>query len=351
MPRSLSIGNGGCASECPRPPSRTGRLIQQRGSPAQPLAQAREISAVPGAQKRIDLAEQALAVRDTRAQHRLHGARLCELQTAGRSNVAQRVDHGRGQQASLRVGMSWRLPPDAGRVLAELVPLAFLTGLASRGAGTAPFERAAACLNVAARATMTQPIANQIGNGTLERNSGAQTGLCPMESRSHTMGACAPDEAGASVPAPAPWIGSRPRGQPARFGVIPMRTVSGWGVEAPGSKYCAQRIDGRRGDEQVNRKVARSARQHLPARGQLGAPRGRYTGSSVGSVRRVLILRGWERIREPSVAWDQARIGVGLGPVRTIPCHQTTGHSSGRTFFGSLDPSVRYTDAPGTSPR
>ena len=34
----------------------------------------------------------------------------------------------------------------------------------------APFERAAACLNIfAARATMTQPIANQIGNGMSER--------------------------------------------------------------------------------------------------------------------------------------------------------------------------------------
>ena len=31
------------------------------------------------------------------------------------------------------------------------------------------------------------------------------------------------------VPAPASWIGSRPGGQPARFGVIPMSTVSGWG--------------------------------------------------------------------------------------------------------------------------
>ena len=28
---------------------------------------------------------------------------------------------------------------------------------------------------------------------------------------------------------PASWIGSRPGGQPARFGVIPMSTVSEWG--------------------------------------------------------------------------------------------------------------------------
>lgn len=55
-----------------------------------------------------------------------------------------------------------------------------------------------------------------------------------MESRSHNSGAHVRttwDEAGAGlcVPALASWIDSRPRGQLARFGVIPMRTVSWWG--------------------------------------------------------------------------------------------------------------------------
>ena len=55
-----------------------------------------------------------------------------------------------------------------------------------------------------------------------------------MESRSHNSGALVRttwDEAGAGlyVPAPASWIDSRPRGQLARLGVIPMRTVSEWG--------------------------------------------------------------------------------------------------------------------------
>lgn len=52
-----------------------------------------------------------------------------------------------------------------------------------------------------------------------------------MESRSHNSGAHVRttwDEAGAGlcVPALASWISL---GQPARFGVIPMRIVSGWG--------------------------------------------------------------------------------------------------------------------------
>ena len=89
---------------------------------------------MPGAQKRIDLAEQALAVRDipVALQHRLHGVWLRELQLVNDLIVAQRVDHGRGQQASLWVGghVLALAAQMRGVVLVELVPLAFLAGLA-----------------------------------------------------------------------------------------------------------------------------------------------------------------------------------------------------------------------------
>ena len=102
--------------------------------PGAALAQAREILAVPGAQKRIDLAEQPLAVRDipVALQHRLHGTGLRELQLVNGLVVAQRVDHGRGQQASLRVGghVLALAAQMRGVVLVELVPLAFLAGFA-----------------------------------------------------------------------------------------------------------------------------------------------------------------------------------------------------------------------------
>ena len=89
---------------------------------------------MPRAQKRIQLANEPLAVRDTPValQHRLHRARLRELQPVNDLIVAQRVHHGRGQQARLRVG-GHRLACAAqtrGVVLVEPVPVLFLAGLA-----------------------------------------------------------------------------------------------------------------------------------------------------------------------------------------------------------------------------
>ncbi len=73
-------------------------------------------------------------------------------------------------------------------------------------------------------------MANHTGKGISDRKLAITPPILPDEApvtqAMDTMGTG--DEAGAGlcVPAPASWIGL---GQLARLGVIPMRTVSGWG--------------------------------------------------------------------------------------------------------------------------
>ena len=114
--------------------TQAGDLLVCPPGPRAALAQGSEILAVSGAQQRIDLADQALAVGDTpvAVEHALHSGGIRQLQLVNDLIVAQRVHHGRGQQVSLRIGghvlaLAAQL---RGVVLVELVPLAFLAGLA-----------------------------------------------------------------------------------------------------------------------------------------------------------------------------------------------------------------------------
>ncbi len=175
MPRSLSR-NGRCASGAPGPSRNWPPHLQASDLGVRPaglaaeLAQAREIlGARRAAANKFGGSGSRSVIPSSRAptspSWRPGRASFSWLTI---SIVAQRVDHGLGQQASLRVGGHvWRLPLRGVRFV-ELVPLPSLPALrnvARRGNGTPSSE--AACLNAAAAGPMTRRSRTGIGNGTL----------------------------------------------------------------------------------------------------------------------------------------------------------------------------------------